>query len=135
VRRLLAGCGMPSSDAPHGEEGHADPDRGRRDGAGEEDAARVTELAAGGVPDCRDQVADRPVARQPRGETGLEARAGGERGERRAYQRGGVDQRRQLRPDGELPSGQEPIDRLIQAFCGRARGQAGSPRSVKGSSP
>jgi hypothetical protein len=82
VRRLLAGGGMPSRDAPHGEEGDANADRGRRDGASEQDPARVTELAARGLPDGRDQVPDRPVARQTRGETGLEARAGGERTQR-----------------------------------------------------
>jgi hypothetical protein len=82
VRRLLSGSGMPSRDAPHGEEGYADPDRGGRDGAGEQDPPWVTELPTRGLSDCCDEVADRPVARQSRGETRLEARARGERAQR-----------------------------------------------------
>jgi hypothetical protein len=38
-----------------------------------------------------------------------------------AQHRGGIDQRRQLRPDGGLASGQKSIDGLIQAFGRRAR--------------
>jgi hypothetical protein len=42
-----------------------------------------------------------------------------------AQHRGGIDQRRQLRPDGGLASGQESIDGLIKAFGRRARCQKG----------
>jgi hypothetical protein len=42
-----------------------------------------------------------------------------------AQHRSSVDQRRQLRPNGGLASGQKTIDGLIQAFGRRARWQAG----------
>jgi hypothetical protein len=38
-----------------------------------------------------------------------------------AQHRGGIDQRRQLRPDGWVASGQKSIDGLIKAFGRRAR--------------
>jgi hypothetical protein len=91
----------------------------------------MVQLAAGCLAYGRHDLGDRPRGRQPRGKAGLEAGAGGQRGERRAEQRGGVDQRRQLRPHDRLVTGQEAIDGLIQAFGRGARWQTGSPRSVR----
>ena len=82
MRRLVAGLRVASGDAPHRQEGHADPDGGRRDGTGDQDPSRVAELAPGRLADRRDEVSDRSVARQSRGETRLEPGPGGQRAER-----------------------------------------------------
>lgn len=131
MRRLVAGCRVAPRHAAHGEDGDPDSDRGRRDSAGEQDPSRVPQLAPGRVADGRDEVLKRPVARQPRGEASLETRSGRKRAERRTHGQGSIDQRRQLRPNGGLASGQKAIDGLIQAFGRRAGWQAGSPRSVR----
>jgi hypothetical protein len=82
MRRLVAGLRVASGDAPHREERHADPDGGRRDGPGDQDLSRVAELAPGGLADRRDEVSNRAVTRQARGETRLEPGPGGKRAER-----------------------------------------------------
>ena len=91
----------------------------------------MPQLAARSVGQGGHDLGDRPRGRESRRQARLEAHAGGERSERVAQHRGSVDQRRQLRPDGGLASGQEAIDGLIQAFGRRARWQAGSPRSLR----
>jgi hypothetical protein len=131
MRRLVAGSGVATRHAAHGEERDTDADRGRRDSAGNEDPPRVAQLAPGRIPDRRDNALERPVPGQPEGEPSLETGPGREGAERRADGRGGVDQRRQLRPNGWVASGQESIDGLIQAFGRRAGWQAGSPRNVR----
>lgn len=120
MRRLMAGCGVATCHAAHGEDRDPDADRGGRDRAGDEDPPRVPQLAPGRIADRCDKVLERSVPGQPGGEAGLETRSGRERAERRADGRGGVDQRRQLRPNGGVASGQESIDGLIQAFGRRA---------------
>ncbi len=88
-------------------------------------------LAASRVADGRHDLRDWARSRQSRCEAGLEAGACGQRGERGAEQRSGVDQRRQLRPHDRLVTGQQAIDGLIQAFGRGARWQTGSPRCVR----
>jgi len=122
---------MAACPASQGQHGDSDPDGGRRYGAGDEDPPRVTKLAPGRIADRRDKLLECPVPGQPGPQAGLEARACRERAERRADGRGGVDQRRQLRSNGWMASGQESIDGLIQAFGRRAGRQAGSPRKVR----
>jgi hypothetical protein len=131
MRRLMASRGVAACPAAHGEDRDPDADRGRRDGAGDEDPPRVAKLAQGGIADRRDKVLERSMPGQPGCEARLETGSGGERTERRADGRGGIDQRRQLRPDGWMASGQESIDGLIQAFGRRAGWQAGSPRKLR----
>jgi len=80
----------------------------------------MMELMPGGIADRCDQLSQRPGRGQPRGEPRLEARAGGERAERRAHDRGGVDQRRELGRNDGVTSAQESIDGLIKAFGRRA---------------
>lgn len=91
----------------------------------------MAKLAAGRIADGSHQVPDRTVARKSRSEAGLESRSGRQRPESRAHDGGCVDQRRQLWPHGELASGQQAIDGLIEAFGGRAGGQDESPREVR----
>jgi hypothetical protein len=119
MRRLLVGR-VPASTPSQGEEGDPQADRRGRDGAGDEDPSGVSQLASRRVTDRRHQVAHGAVAGQPRRETGFEARPGRQRAKRGAHHRGGINQRRQLWPHGELASGQEAIDGLIEAFGGRA---------------
>jgi hypothetical protein len=121
MRRLLAGQGVTPHCAPNGEDGEAQADGRRRDGAGDDDATGVAQLAAGRVTDGGYQLGDRVGRREARGESSLEAAADRQRAKRRAEHRGGVDQRRQLRPGGGLASGQKAVDCLIQAFGRRAR--------------
>jgi hypothetical protein len=129
--RLMAGCGVATCPAAHGEDRDPDADRGRRDGTRDEDPSRVAKLASGRIADRRDKALERSMPGQPGGEPSLETRSGRKRAERRADGRGGVDQRRQLRGNGWMASGQESIDGLIQAFGRRAGWQAGSPRKVR----
>ena len=90
----------------------------------------MVELMPRGIADRRHELSQRPGRGQARGEPRLEARAGGERAERRAHHRRGVDQRRQLGPHDGVASAQESIDGLIKAFGRRAGWQSGSPRSM-----
>lgn len=85
----------------------------------------MAQLAARRLAERRQHLGDGARGREPGGEARLEAGAGRQRGEGVAQHRGGVDQRRQLRPDGGLASGQESIDGLIEAFGRRARWQKG----------
>ncbi len=87
----------------------------------------MTQLVARRVADRRDEVRKCPLARQARGEARLEPRSGRERSERGPHDRGSVDERRQLRPNGGIASGQKAVDGLIQAFGRRAGWQSGSP--------
>jgi hypothetical protein len=119
---MMAGDGMASRDASNRQHGDADPHR-RRERPGDEDPAGVAQLSAGRIAQGRHQVGEGAGRGQPRGEPCLEAAARRKRPERRAQRRGGIDQRRQLRPGGGLASGQEAIDGLIQAFGRRARWQ------------
>jgi hypothetical protein len=119
--RLLTGHGVPPRRAPNGEDGEAQADRRRREGAGDDDATGVAQLAAGRVADGGDQLCDRVGSGEPGSEAGLEAPADRERAERRTEHRGGIHQRRQLVSGGWLASGQKAVDRLIQAFGRRAR--------------
>lgn len=84
----------------------------------------MVQLAPGRVAERPHDLRHRPRSRQARGEAGLEARSGGEWGKRGAEHRGSVDQRRQLRPDGRVATGQEAVESLIKAFSRRARWQA-----------
>ena len=81
----------------------------------------MAKLAAGRIANGSHQVPDRAVARKSRREARLESRSGRKRPERRAHHGGCVDKRRQLWPHGEVASGQQAIERLIEAFGGRAR--------------
>jgi hypothetical protein len=72
MRRLVAGSSVAASDSAHGEDGHPEPDRDRRDGPGEKDPSRVAQLTPRRVADRGDEVPDRPATRQPRGQASLE---------------------------------------------------------------
>lgn len=120
MRRLVVAGRVTTRAAPQGEEGDAQTDRCRRDGAGDKDSAGMPQLAARHVADRSHQVSDRAVGGQSRREAGLEARPDGQRAKRGPHDRGSVDQRRQLRPHGKLASGQKAVDGLIEAFGGRA---------------
>jgi hypothetical protein len=80
----MAGRCVAARPASQGQDGDSDADRRGRDGAGDEDPARVPKLAPGRIADRRDKVLERTVPGQPGPEAGLEARAGRERPERRA---------------------------------------------------
>lgn len=83
----------------------------------------MVQLVPRGIADRGDELSERAGRSQARGKPSLEAGARGEGAERRAHDRGGVDQRRQLRPDDGVASAQESIDGLIKAFGRRARWQ------------
>ena len=120
MRRLLVSRRVASRTPAEREKGDPYSDRGRRDGTGDEDPARVPQLAARRIADGSHEVPDRAVARQSRSEAGLEAGARRQGAKRGTDDRRSVNQRRQLWPHGELASGQEAIDGLIEAFGGRA---------------
>lgn len=73
----------------------------------------MVQLASRRVAQRAHDLGDRPARREAGGKARLEARSGREWRQRRAQDRGSVDQRRQLWPDGRVATGQEAIDGLI----------------------
>jgi hypothetical protein len=97
---------------------HADPDpqRYRRDGAGDDESSVVAELAARPLGKRSEERRDGAGGGEARRKPDLEAKAGGHRGQGGMNRRCGIDQRLELGTDVRRHPGQDPLDGLVEAF-------------------